>query len=162
MNLVDVVDLEAAVGGGVVSRFAQFANFVDSTVGGAIDLEDVEGASLRDLDADVLVGIEVDPGTVRAVKGLGEDAGGGGLARAAGADEEVGMGEALAGDGIAQGGHHMILAEDVLEGPGAVFAGEDLVAHAGSKVGRSKVKGRRLGTPRGECKGDWGFVSAAV
>ena len=54
------------------------------------------------------------------------------------------MSQSIALDGITEGGHHVILTQYVVEGPGAVFTGEDLVAHAGSKVGRSGIGSRRL------------------
>ena len=48
------------------------------------------------------------------------------------------MCQSIALNGITQGGHHVILTQNVLEGPGAVFAGEDLVTHRlGENVGRN-------------------------
>jgi len=39
------------------------------------------------------------------------------------------VGQALAGDRVAQRAHHVVLTKDIVEGLGAVFSGEDLVAH---------------------------------
>ncbi len=129
VDLVDVVDLELAAGGGEAHGFAEVADLFDAVVGGAVDFEHVERAAFGDLDADVFVGIEVGFRAAGAIERLGEDAGGGGFAGAAGADEKVGVGEALLGDRIAQGADDVVLAEDIVEGFGSVFAGEDLVAH---------------------------------
>lgn len=46
------------------------------------------------------------------------------------------MCQSFLGDGIAQGSDDVILTEDVIEGFGSVFTGEDLIAHGGS-VGMS-------------------------
>jgi hypothetical protein len=40
------------------------------------------------------------------------------------------MGQAFLGDGVAQSADDVVLAEDIVEGFGSVFPGEDLVAHA--------------------------------
>ena len=39
------------------------------------------------------------------------------------------MRKAVSFDGIPEGGHDMILPENIFKSPGSVFAGEDLVAH---------------------------------
>ena len=142
VDLVDVVDLELPAGGGEADGFAQVADLFDAVVRGAVDFQHVERAAFGDLDADVLVGVEVGFRAVGAVERLGENAGGGGLAGAARADEKIGVGEALLGDGVAQGAHDVVLSEDVVEGFGSVFAGEDLITHGG------------------ECRDGGGFVMA--
>ena len=53
------------------------------------------------------------------------------------------MSKAFLGDGIAEGLDDVILAEDGIEGLGAVFSGKNLVAH-----------GRSVGGGVGGCKGD--------
>lgn len=52
------------------------------------------------------------------------------------------MGQAFLGDGVAKGPHDMILSEDIVEGFGSVFTGEDLITHGG------------------ECRDGSGFVMA--
>ena len=129
MDLIDVVDAVLADGGGVVHAFSEGADVIDAVVGGPVDFGDVEGAAFGDFDADGVGGVEVCFGAVGAVEGFGEDAGGGGFSGAARADEEVGVGEAVLGDGVAQGADDVVLSEDVVEGFGAIFPGEDLIAH---------------------------------
>jgi hypothetical protein len=72
---------------------------------------------------------KIDLGAVGAIEALGENAGDGGLARAARPDEEVGVGDALLGNGVGQGLGDVLLADDVLEPLRAVFARYDLVRH---------------------------------
>jgi hypothetical protein len=71
-------------GGGEADGLAEVADLFDAVVGGTVDFEHVERAAFGDFDADVLVGVEVGLGAAGAVEGLGEDAGGGGFAGAAG------------------------------------------------------------------------------
>jgi hypothetical protein len=129
VDLVDVVDFELAAGGGEADGFAEVADLFDAVVRGTVDFEDVEGSAFGDFDAEVFIGIEVRLGAAGAVEGFGEDAGGGGFAGATRAYEEVGVGEALLLDGIAERADDVILTENVVESSGAVFSGEDLVAH---------------------------------
>ena len=137
VDLIDVIDPEFPAGGGEADGFAELADFIDAVVRGTVDFEDIERAAFGDFDAEVVIGIEIRLRSAGAVEGLGEDAGGGGFPGAAGADEEVGVGEAVLGDGVAQRADDVVLAEDVIEGAGTVFPGEDLVAHAGdSRKGR--------------------------
>ena len=93
------------------------------------------------ISTQTLVGVEIDLRAAGAVERLGEDAGGGGLAGAARPDEEIGVGEAVLRDGIAQRPHDVVLSEDVVERLRAVLAGEDLVAHR--RAGRLKSTRRR-------------------
>ena len=60
-----------------------------------------------------------------AVQRPGDDAGGRGLADAAHAREHEGMRDAARGDGVAQGAHHRLLADQGGEIDRTVFAGED-------------------------------------
>lgn len=142
VDLVDVVDFELAAGGGEADGFTEIADLFDAVVGGTVDFEHIERAAFGDFDADVFLGVELGFRAIGAIQGFGENAGGGGFAGATRADEEVGVGEALLGDRIAQRADDMILTEDVVEGFGTVFSGEDLVTH------------------EGECREDGGFVMA--
>jgi len=142
VDLVDVVDFEFSLGWGVAGGFLEFADVIDAGVGGAVHFDDVDGAAFGDFAADGVVRVEADTGTVWAVESFGEDAGGGGFSGAAWPDEEVGVSEAVLMDGVFEGLDNGILSEDVIEGFGAVFSGEDLVAHGvslGKAVGISKT-----------------------
>src|SRR5690606_32913940 len=71
---------------------------------------------------------------VLAVQGLGQDARRGGLAGAARAGEQVGMGDAAFGDLPGERGGDVTLADDFVEGLGPVLPVERLVFHAASTV----------------------------
>ena len=142
MNLVDVENLEVPAGRGEAHGLAEVADLFDAVVRGTVDFQHVERAALGDFNADVLVGVEVGFGAAGAVERLGENAGGGGFSGAAGADEKVGVGQPFLGDGVAKGPYDMVLSEDVVEGFGSIFAGEDLITHGG------------------ECRDGGGFVMA--
>lgn len=107
--------------------FAQVTDLIDAVVGGTVDLDHVEVGAGGDGLAGRIGGIEVGLRAAGAVEGLGENARGRGLAGAARPDEEVGMRDAAAGDGVAQGADDVILADDVVKGLRTPFAGDDLV-----------------------------------
>src|SRR5690606_40768796 len=64
-----------------------------------------------------------------AVEALGDDPRQGGLAHAPGAGEEIGVVQAPVVEAVDQGLQHMLLPIHLVEGAGAPFAGEDLIAH---------------------------------
>jgi hypothetical protein len=66
---------------------------------------------------------------VDAVEGLGEDARRRGLADAAGAGEEEGVGDAVLFDGVGQRLGDVLLADEVIELLGSPLAGQDQVGH---------------------------------
>ena len=129
VDFVDVVDFESASAWRELDVVAKLADFIDASIARTIDFQDVEIASIGDLAADVFVRIEVEAGAACAVECLSEDSGGGGLSDASWAYEEVGMGEPVLLDGVAQGLHDVVLSEDVIEGLRPVFACENLIAH---------------------------------
>src|SRR5262249_5973147 len=89
VDFIDDVDLETGPGGPVLDVAADLADLVDAAVAGAVDLQHVHVLAGGDAAAD-LAGVAGRGGrAVDAVEGLGEDAGGGGLADAAGAGEQV-------------------------------------------------------------------------
>ena len=88
VNFVDDIDFEFSAGGSVGDAIAQFFDFVDAAIGGAVDLEDVEAAALFDFFTNIVVGVEVGFWALGAVEGFGKDAGGRGFTDAAGTDEK--------------------------------------------------------------------------
>ena len=106
---------------------AQITDLVHAVVGCAVDLDNIEVTTRGDGKTGRIGRIEVGFGAVGAVQCLGKDTGGGGLACAARADEEIGVGDTAAGDGVAQGADDVILPYDIVKGLGAPFAGDDLI-----------------------------------
>ena len=131
VDLIDVVDFELTRCGGELHRVPEIADVVDTPVAGSIDLEDVETAALGNLHAGLIVGVEINPGAALAVQGFCQDSRGGGLPGAAGADEEIGVGEAILFDRVLQSLDDVVLSQDVVEGSRPVFPGEYLVVAVG-------------------------------
>ena len=128
--LVDDVYLAPGFGGRVLHLFPQVANVVDAPVAGGVDLDDVHRPTLVYGRADG-AGVVRFPGLWRqAVHGLGENAGGAGLAGAAGPAEQVGVSDAADVHGSAQGPGGDRLAHNVGERGRSPFPVKHLT-HAG-------------------------------
>ena len=153
VHLVDDVDLEAPgeVGpaGALHQALAQLADVVDAPVGGPVDLDqEVELApgeqGLAVLALVARLALHPPP----AVDGPGQDARGGGLAGAAGPAEEVGVGDLVAGDGVAQGAGDVLLPDQrvalgVGEGLGPPLVVEGDGSHPGARSsGAAAAKGK--------------------
>ncbi len=129
VDLVDDVDLETPLGGGEGDAVDNLvAHVVHAGAGGRVQLVDVGVAALGNLAALLAGAVGVGRGAVLAQKGLGQQAGRGGLAGAARAAEEIGVGLAPLGQGVAQGGDDVLLAHHVGKGLRAVLAVERLHA----------------------------------
>ena len=129
VGLVEDVDLVTVAGGRVAGCVAQFANLVDATVGGGVNLDDIDGVAGADLGAG-FAGLAWLGGGARraadgvaAVEGHGEDACDGGLADAAMAAEDVSVGDAVLQERVGERDGDVVLADDVGEALRAVFAG---------------------------------------
>ena len=145
VNFIDDIDFEFSPGGSVGDAIAQFFDFVDAAVGGAVDLEDIEAAALFDFFTNIVVGVEVGFWALGAVKGFGKDAGGGGFTDAAGTDEKKGVGEPTLGDGVGEGADDVVLADEFGKGARAVFARKDEVTHKGTTLRKEAVWARTGG-----------------
>ena len=88
LRLVDDVDLLAALHGRGGRLLAQLARILDATVAGGVDLDHVQVRALTDRDALGAHAARLGRGALLAVDHLGEDASGGGLARAPGPAEQ--------------------------------------------------------------------------
>jgi hypothetical protein len=76
MDFVNIVDLEAAAGRGIIDSFSELSDLIHPVVGCSIYLENIKRAPLRDFDAGFLIGVEIQPGAVAAVQGFGKNASG--------------------------------------------------------------------------------------
>src|SRR5262249_22447650 len=114
---------------------ADVAYLVDAAVAGPVDFQDVHVFAGGDALADLAAVAGRRRGPTDAVEGLGQDAGGGGLTHAPGPREEVGVGHAVAGQGIHQGLGGGLLADEIAELLGAVATGQDRVLGGGTRRG---------------------------
>ena len=128
VDLVDDVHLPPP-GRAQVRPGDQVAHGVDPPVGGGVELDDVEGPALGDLGARRADAAGLAVEGVHAVQGLGQDAGAGRLARAPGAAEQVGVGDPVVPDGVAERVADVVLAPDVGEALGPEPPVERLEGH---------------------------------
>ena len=91
VGFVEDVDLVLALDRGEGDLVADVADVVDAAVAGGVHLDDVEGGAGADGDAAVALAAGVGGRSLDAVERLGQQLGGRGLARAAGAREKIGV-----------------------------------------------------------------------
>ena len=105
VHFVEDVDLLGAAGAEVCDPFEQVADLLDLALRRRVDLDHVERRALGDRHAAVAHATRVAVvAPVGAVQGLGQQAGGGGLAGAPRAGEEVRVADPAVADGVVQGG----------------------------------------------------------
>ena len=129
MGFVQDVDLVLVSCGTVTGSIPQFADLVDTAVGGGVDLNDVDGVAGFDLGAGFAdfaglgVGADLAADNVAAVERHSKDAGDGCLADAAVAGEDVAVSDALLGERVHQGDGDVVLAGNVGKALRAVLPG---------------------------------------
>ena len=129
VGFVEQIDFVAIARRGVARCVAQFANLVDPAVGGSVDLDHVEGVAGANFLAGVANSARFGRGPFRAanlvaaIQRHGQDPGDGRLADAAVPAEDVAVGHTLLFESVAQGTGHVLLAGDIGEALGTVFAG---------------------------------------
>ena len=107
----------------------ELADVVDLVVGGGVQLVQFVRSAPGDGHAGGTPPARLALDEVLAVEGLGQDAGGGRLAGAAGAAEEVGVTHSIGTHGVAQRRHDVGLADDLAESRRAVAQVERLMHH---------------------------------
>jgi hypothetical protein len=156
VDLVHDVDLVAGRHRRITHRFVELPDIVDAVVGGGVDLHHVDMAAVDDrlaMDAELR---HADGRPALCLGGAGQlivqaarkDPGSRGLADAAHAGEHPGLRDAAGLEGIREGAHHGVLADQVVEGAGAVLAGEHAVGRARRRRRRKARQGRLVGKKR--------------
>ena len=120
VRLVEDVDLVTPGDGGVGDALAQLADVVDRVVGGGVHLDDIERHRRSDRATRVAHAARRDRRALLAVQAGGEDLRHRGLARAAGADEQVRVVHAAALHGVAQRAYDEFLPDDVVKRTGTM------------------------------------------
>jgi len=127
VDLVDDIDAFFDLRGRVDRVVAQGADVVDAVVGGAVQLHPVHDGGVLDAQTGgtLAAGVAVDG--IFTVDGLGQNFGAGGLARSAGANKEVSVGQPAGLHLIFQGLRDMLLTHDLVEGLGTPLAVKRLI-----------------------------------
>jgi hypothetical protein len=115
LRFVDDVELDVQLRRRVLDPFAQVANVVDAAIAGGVDFDDVGRRAARDgqaVDAGV-AGATVWVG-VEAIDRLGEEAGGRRLAGAPWAAKEIGVGDTIESDRVAQRPYDVFLPNQIV------------------------------------------------
>ena len=115
------------------------ADVLDGVVRRGVELVDVERTALVERTARLALVARLGAAGGKAVDGLGEDAGAGGLAHAARPAKKVGMGQLSALDGVFQRRSNMLLPHDRRKGRRAVFScTDDEFAHSRAKIRKAE------------------------
>ena len=105
------------------------ANVVDAGVTRRIDLEHIEVAPLRNLDARVADAARIGRWSFFAVERACQDARGRRLSASTRTGEDKRMRNAFARNRVAERTRHHLLPDDIVEALRAVFARKDLIGH---------------------------------
>ena len=131
MHFIDDVDFITGRDRGVAGAVQEVAHVGDACAGGGIEFQHIRVAAGHDGLAMVAGRVEMDGRGVvalaRIVEAAGEQARRGGLADAAHASEHEGMGNAARLERVRERADHGLLADQVGEEAGPVFAGENLI-----------------------------------
>ena len=109
MGLVDDVNLEAVAGRAITEILDNGAGVVDFPIGGAVDLDHVQGAALADFDTGRAFAAGFRGRTFFTVKTSRQDARGGGFADSADAGEQKRVSDTAAAQRLRQRARHGLL-----------------------------------------------------
>ena len=129
MHFVDDINLETGGNGGIAHAFNNLADIINAGAAGGIHLHHIHMAGFGDGPAIVTSaagGYGWPAGAVRpdTIQGLGNDAGGGGLANSAHPGQDKGMGQPSGFNGIGQGADHGVLTDQLIKIYRPVFPGQ--------------------------------------
>ena len=125
VSFVENVNLEAVAGWPVASSFTELADLVDTTIGGGIDFNDVNGVSSADFRAGLADSAGFGNGMIlgAAIESGSQNPGDGSLANPAVATENVAVSGSSLLDGILERPGDVLLSDDLRELLRTVFAG---------------------------------------
>ena len=129
VHLVDDVDFKLRRGRRVHHRVTQFADFIDATIAGAIDLQHVHRPPPGDLLCLGVVIREIDLRAVGAVEALGKNPCERGFAGTPWPTKKIRVRDPVGADGVGQRLADVILTDNIAEPLRTVFASYDLVRH---------------------------------
>ena len=132
MNLIDNINLETGIYRPITNAVDELSDVIDPRPAGGIHFNYIDMAIFGDcqaMSADTTrfrrrTSITVFP---YAIESPGNDTGSTGFTDAADTCQNKGMGQSICMDGIGQGPHHRVLANQLSKGPGPVFPGENAI-----------------------------------
>ncbi len=125
VDFIDDIYFVLTAGGRQPGSRDEIAGIVDAPVGSPVDFDDIQIiAAENGVGNGFLLGQRI-----RYIEGFGENAGHRGFSHASGAGEEIGVGDAVVGDGVFEGSGHGLLADDFIEVSGAESSGKNGVTH---------------------------------
>ena len=133
VHLVDDEDLEPPVLGRVLHGLQDPAHIVDPGIGSRVVFENVETGFALEAAAALALAAGVTVGGVFTVRGPGQDLGGGSLAGAPAAAEEVGVGQPPRSHLVAQGVDHQLLPHHGGKIQGPPLPVQDLMLRHGAR-----------------------------
>ncbi len=141
VHFVDDVDLRARHHRTIAGVVDDLTNVVDAGVGSRVHLQHVDMARVDDglamnperahVDRRLVDGGMAVSGRQLVIESAGENARGCRLADAAHAGQQIGLMDAAEVEGVLERAHHRLLADEVREGRGAVFAGKNAIGRRG-------------------------------
>lgn len=139
--LVYDVDLVATLDGGKLRSLNQLPNVINPRIAGRVNLDHIQGRTVGDRPTHLTFAAGAIGGhfTRQAVERLGKDAGAGGLPCPPCPREQIGRGDLLLPQGVAEGGSDRFLPNEFGKGLGAVLVMERFVGH-GEQDGREMVR----------------------
>jgi hypothetical protein len=113
VDFVDDIDLITGLVGGVIDLLTEAPDIINAGITGGVNFNNIQGVAFGDGAAHGtgIAGFALAIG--QAVDSFSQNAGGAGLAGAARAAEEVGVGDATAAEGIAQSLCYRLLANNL-------------------------------------------------
>ena len=115
MGFVKHVDLVLPGGGRYHDPFAQFADVINTTIGGGVDLDDIERVACCDFVALQALITRFAITRVFTIDSLGEQTGGAGLAGATRSGKQVGMTEVAAFQSVFERADDLFLTNEVIK-----------------------------------------------
>ena len=129
VDFIDNIDLITRLVRGIVDFLAEVSYFVNTAIAGGIYFNDIKGTTFGYGLADSAVIARFAFTVVEAVDRLGQAACGTRFARTPWATEEIGVGNAVVGEGIQQGLGHVFLPDHLCQKLRAPLAIKDLRSH---------------------------------
>ncbi len=131
VHFVDNVDLVTGKGRGILHALDDFADIIDTRMGGSVHLDDIDMATFHDCPAMFALCRKINGRLVNrgglVIEGAGKDARRCGLSYPAHTCQHVGLGNAASLERIGQGADHRLLADQVIKILRAVFARQNPV-----------------------------------